>query len=153
VKVIDVIVAPAGAPVTVTEVVKLELSVPLAELEIGVVDDEPDGIPNTAVWLGQSVTSGPALAVGRPIIVTTLVAVAFGQPPAPKTVYVIVEVPAETPVITPVDASIVATPVEPEDHVPPAEPLLVNVVLAPTQAVCVPANTPADAPGNTVTNT
>ena len=54
----DVIVAPAGAPETVTEVVKLELSFPLAELEIGEVDEEPDGIPNTAVWLGQSVTSG-----------------------------------------------------------------------------------------------
>ena len=83
--------------------------------------------------------------------VTVLVAVALGHPPEPKIEYVIVAEPAPTPVITPEDAFTVATPVLSEDHVPPAFPLLVNVVVDPAQTVCVPLNSPALAPATTVT--
>ena len=56
--------------------------------------------------------------------------------------YVIVDVPAETGVITPVDASMVATPVEPDDQ-DPASPFDVNVVDPVEQIACVPLNVPA----------
>jgi hypothetical protein len=91
------------------------------------------------------------LEVGVTLTVTVLVAVAFGHPPEPNTVYVIVAVPAETPEITPVEAFTLAIPELSEDQVPPAVPLLVKVVVAPTQAVCVPLKTPALALDKTVT--
>ena len=54
----------------------------------------------------------------------------------------IIAVPAETPVITPVELLIVATPVAFDDQTSPKEVEL-NVVVAPTQTVCVPLNVPA----------
>ena len=58
-------------------------------------------------------------AFGAVVTVTVLVAVAFGHPPEPVTVYVIVAVPAETPVTTPVVAFTVAILVDPLVQDPP----------------------------------
>jgi hypothetical protein len=63
------------------------------------------------------------------VIVIVLVAVASAQLPEPATVYVIVAVPDEIPVINPF-ASIVATFVRSEDQVPPGS-LEVNDVVDP----------------------
>ena len=60
-------------------------------------------------------------------------------------------VPEPTPVTTPVEAFTVATPVAFEDHAPPAFPLLVNVVVPPTQIDCVPLTEPALGAAVTVT--
>jgi hypothetical protein len=68
-------------------------------------------------------------ALGAAVTVTVLVAVALGQP-IPATVYVMFAVPAATGVIRPV-ASIVATEVLPDDHVPPVEVEVNVVVLVP----------------------
>jgi hypothetical protein len=146
----EVIVAPDAAPDTVTEVVKFVLSVPFAELETGAVDNEPGATPKDAVWPGHNVTSAPAFDEGVAITVTFLVAVAFGQPPVPNTVYVIVAVPAETPETTPEELT-VAIAVFEDVHEPPVLPLLVKVVVEPEQTVWVPLSVPALAPGTTVT--
>ena len=53
----------------------------------------------------------------------------------------IIAVPAETPVITPVELLIVATPVLPEVHDSP-DSVELNIVVAPTQTVCVPLSVP-----------
>ena len=63
--------------------------------------------------------------------------------PAPEAVYVIVTVPASTPVTTPVEASTVATVRSPEDQVPPAEPLVERVVDEPMVIEVVPLSVPA----------
>jgi hypothetical protein len=63
------------------------------------------------------------------VTVIVLVAVASAQLPEPATVYVIVAVPDEIPVINPF-ASIVATFVRSEVHVPPGS-LEVNEVVDP----------------------
>jgi len=83
--------------------------------------------------------------------VTVRVAVAFEQPPVPVTVYVIVAVPAATPVTTPVEAFTVATAALLVDQAPPALPLLVNVVVPATQMPCVPLKVPAFGAAVTVT--
>ncbi len=62
-----------------------------------------------------------------------------------------VAVPAETPAMVPVDAFTVATAALLVDHVPPPEPLLLKVVLPPTQIPCVPLNVPALGAAVTVT--
>jgi len=92
-------------------------------------------------------------AVGAAVTVISLVAVASGQP-TPATVYVMVAVPTAIGVMTPVDASIVATEVLPDDQVPPAE-VDVNVeVLVPplVQIDCVPLKVPATGPAVIVTS-
>ena len=70
--------------------------------------------------------------LGAAVTVTVLVADALHIPPVPATVYVIVGVPAPTPVITPVEESTIAIDAFEEVHVPP---LVVeeNVVVNPTQ--------------------
>jgi hypothetical protein len=68
-------------------------------------------------------------AEGAAVTVTVLVAVAFGHPFAPVTVYVMVAVPAATPVIVPADADAILT-LE-EVHAPP-ETVEVKVVVEPT---------------------
>jgi len=146
----EVIVAPDAAPDTVTEVVKFVLSVPFAELETGAVDNEIGATPKDAVWPGHNVASEPAFAVGEAITVTVRVAVAFGHPAEPNTVYVIVAVPAETPLTTP-DELTVAIAALLVDQEPPAAPLLEKVVVEPEQTVCVPLKTPALAPATIVT--
>jgi hypothetical protein len=82
------------------------------------------------------------LAVGKAVTVTVLVAVAFEHPPVPVTVKVIVDTPAETGVITPVELLIVATPVDPDVHAP-EPPSDENVVVPLEQIPCVPLNVPA----------
>ena len=52
------------------------------------------------------------------------------------------DVPADTGLINP-EASMVATPVEPDVHAPPASPLEVNVVEPFEHIDCVPLNVPA----------
>ena len=54
-----------------------------------------------------------------------------------------VDVPAATGVMTPVEELIVATPVEPDVQAPPEFPLLVKVVEPVEQIPCVPLNVPA----------
>jgi hypothetical protein len=68
------------------------------------------------------------------------------QAPVPVFVYVIVAVPAVTPVTTPVDALTVATAVLLLDHVPPVT-VEANVVVPPTKTVCIPESVPADEGG------
>jgi len=91
-------------------------------------------------------------AFGKAVTVTSLVAVAFEQPPVPVTVYVIVDVPAATGEITPVEELIVATPVEPDVQVPPALPFVVKVVVPFEQIACVPLKVPAFGAVVTVTS-
>jgi hypothetical protein len=85
------------------------------------------------------------------ITVTVLVAVAFAQPPVPFLVYVMIAVPAATPLTTPVEAFTVAIPVALLDQLPP-DTVEVNVVVPPTQIPCVPLMVPADAGAVTVTD-
>ena len=59
--------------------------------------------------------------------------------------------PAATPVITPVELLMVATPVLFEDQVPPLFPLEVNDVVAPIQTSWVPEREPALGAAVTVT--
>ena len=54
-----------------------------------------------------------------------------------------VEVPAATGVITPVNAFIVAMAVSDDDHVPPEDPFEVNVVVPLEHIACVPLIVPA----------
>ena len=79
--------------------------------------------------LSTTVTTG---ADGVVITVTSIVAVAFGQPPVPETVYVIVAVPAATPLTTPVVVITDAIALFEVDQVPP-DCVEVNVVVDPTQ--------------------
>ena len=85
------------------------------------------------------------------VTVTTKVDSALGQPPVPVTVYLIVEVPAVTPVTTPVVAFTVATAVLEEVPVPPVVPLLEIVEVPPIQMACVPDKVPAFTGAVTVT--
>ena len=58
-------------------------------------------------------------AVGTAVTVTLTVAVALAQPPEPAIVYVMIAVPALTPVTAPVVLLMLATKGLPEDQVPP----------------------------------
>ena len=80
-------------------------------------------------------------ALGAAVTVTTVDAVSFAQPPVPVTIYLIVDVPAETAVTTPL-TSIVATPVEAELHEPPL-PLVDKFVVPFEQIAVVPLISPA----------
>jgi ABC-type sugar transport system substrate-binding protein len=84
------------------------------------------------------------------VTVTVLVAVAFGQPPEPKTIYVMVEVPAATPTITPVELLMVATAGFDEVQVPP-KTVEAKVTESPMQMFCVPDKVPAETGAVTVT--
>ncbi len=97
----ELIVATAGVP---------ELQVPPVTVEVKVV------VPLTQI----ACVPLRVPAVGGAVTVTSLVAVTLAHPPVPVTLYVIVAVPAVTPLIAPVDASIVATAGVPELQVPPA---------------------------------
>jgi len=68
-------------------------------------------------------------AFGAAVIVTSLIAVAFKQPPVPVTVYVIVSIPAATPVTNPDEALTVAIDNGLEVHTPPELPLLLKEVV------------------------
>jgi hypothetical protein len=62
-----------------------------------------------------------------------------------------VEVPAATGVITPIDAFIVAMAVSDDVHVPPEDPSDVNVVVPLEHMACVPLTFPAFGAAVTVT--
>ena len=62
-----------------------------------------------------------------------------------------VEIPAATGVITPVDAFIVTLAISDDDHVPPEAPSDVNVVVPVEHMACVPLMVPAFGPAVTVT--
>ena len=63
------------------------------------------------------------------VTVTVLVAVSFAQPPVPVTIYLMVDVPAATGVIIPVEEFTVATPVLVELQAPPVSPSVVKVTV------------------------
>jgi len=90
----------------------------------------------------------PAVTVG--LIVTVRIALT-GLPQPLLIAYVITEVPALTPVITPVPATTVATPGVALLQLPPAVPFELNVVVAPIHAVAVPLRVPAVTVGLIVT--
>lgn len=64
----------------------------------------------------------------------------------------IVELPAATPVTTPVEEFIVATPGVPLLQVPPVFPLLLKLMVAPVHTVFGPLIVPAFGIGFTVTS-
>jgi hypothetical protein len=86
----------------------------------------------------------PEHIVGVPVIGArpgfTVTVVILLQPEA--IVYVIIDVPAETPVTRPDVSPIVATEVEPLIQVPPGEVASIRLVLDPTQVVEVPVMAP-----------
>jgi hypothetical protein len=94
--------------------------------------------------------SVPALDVA--VTVTVRVAVETGHPPAAAIVYVIVAVPAATPVTTPDELFTVAIDVLLDDHVPPLLPSVVNVEVPEVQMACVPDKLPAVAQGRNTRN-
>ena len=71
-------------------------------------------------------------ALGMAVTVMEIVFVAFGQPPKPVTVYVMVAIPAETPVTTPEFVFTVAMALLEELQVPPAI-VEFKFVIFPTQ--------------------
>jgi hypothetical protein len=87
----------------------------------------PDGASDNVVVLPTQTVAVPDIAEGRALTVNTAV---FRQPPA--MVYVILAVPAATPITMPVVGFIVPMLVLPLLHVPPAV-ASVNVVVRPTQ--------------------
>jgi hypothetical protein len=94
----------------------------------------PPEVPSVSVAVLPAHTiPAPAIAAGTGLTVNTAV---FRQPPA--TVYVILAVPAATPVAIPVAPSIVAVLVLPLLHVPPAV-ASVNVIVEPAQTEPVPS--------------
>ena len=126
------IVATAGVP---------ELQVPPATVDVKVV------VPLTQI----ACVPLRVPAVGGAVTVTSLVAVTLAHPPVPVTLYVIVAVPAVTPLITPVEEFIVATAGVPELQVPPVT-VDVKVVVPLTQIACVPLKVPAVGGAVTVTS-
>jgi hypothetical protein len=88
-------------------------------------------------------------ADGGAVTVTVLCASLFGHPPVPATVYVIVAVPAASPVITPLVLT-VATDSISLLHVPPLSGET-NVVVPLVHNACVPESGPADVVAVTVT--
>ena len=139
---------PAETPVTTPELLFTVATAVLSELQ------EPPAVPLLVkvVVPPTQIAGVPANvpALGGAVTVTTNDAVAFEHPPEPTTVYVIVAVPAETPLTTPVVEFTVATPVLPELQVPPVTVEL-KVVLPPTQIPWVPLNVPALGAAVTVT--
>jgi hypothetical protein len=92
--------------------------------------------PLTAAQVKRTdeVVEVPQLIVGERMLLTVTVRTsdAFGHPPEPKTVYVMVTVPAATPTIAPVELLIVATAGLEETQVPP-ETVEAKVTESPIQ--------------------
>jgi len=93
--------------------------------------DVPDASDSVVLAPSQT-TSVPVIGAGVGFTVTLAVVI---QPVA--SVYVIVEVPAVAPLVTPEDAPMVATAGDPLLHVPPKDASL-SVVTPPGQRVSVP---------------
>jgi hypothetical protein len=124
-----IVAVPEETPVTTPE--------ELFTVAIAVLPDVQDPLPaellKAVVSVGQiDWTPLKVPALGGAVTVTVRVAVELLHPPVPVIVYVIVEVPTATGVITP-ELLTVATAVLPEDHVPPLFPLVENVVLPVVQ--------------------
>ena len=86
-------------------------------------------------------------ALGAVVTVTVLVEETAVHPFAAGIVYVIVAVPAATPVTMPVLAFTVAIPAALVVQVPPVFPSVVNVLVPATQIACVPDKVPATGTG------
>jgi hypothetical protein len=125
------IVATAGVAEVQAPPVTVELSVEVPFEQIAVV---PESVP----------------AEGAVVTVTVLVAVAFAHPPVPVMVYVMMDVPAATPVTTPVDELIVATAGVAEVQAPPVTVEL-SVEEPLEQIAVVPESVPAEGAAVTVT--
>ena len=119
-----IVSAPALTPVTVPP-----LTVDTDGLLVLHVPPVVDS-PNTTVDPAQTVVV-PVIAAGVALTVTEAV-----TDPEPVTVYVMIDVPADTPVTTP-ELLIVATLVLPLVHVPPAV-ASASVVVVPEHSVVVP---------------
>ena len=135
------IAVPAVLPLT-TPVEASTVAIPVALLD----QLPPDTVEVNVVVPPTQIPCVPLRvpADGVAVTVTDLVAVAFAQPPVPFLVYVMIAVPAVTPLTTPVEAFTVAIPVALLDQLPP-DTVEVNVVVPPTQTPCVPLMVPADA--------
>ena len=77
------------------------------------------------------------------VTVTSNVAVALAQPPKPVTVYVIVDVPDASAVMSPEETLIIAVLVSDEDHDPSESLSEIKVVVPFEHIVCVPLKVPA----------
>lgn len=124
------VAVPADAPVITPEAVMLATALLLVAHGV-VVAAVPEPV---SVLVAPTQTSAEPEMVGRALIVMVSV---LEQPLL--LVYVITDVPADTPVTTP-EVEIVATPVDAETQAldVAAVPEPVNVVLAPIQAFVVP---------------
>ena len=109
-------ITPVALPALATDVLELD-QVPPVALLVKVVDPPT---PQTS--------KDPLMVPGAPFIVTILVA--FGEQPFE---YVMIDVPAETPVTIPVPDPTVATPVAELVHDPPLV-AFASVVVAPIHA-------------------
>ena len=129
---------PEDTPVT-TPVKKSTVEIPVLLL----VHVPPPATSLNVVVKPAHTLAVPVIDDGNGLTVTTLVAI---QPVARE--YVIVDVPANTPVTTPVEISIVAIPVLPLVHAPPPVASL-KAVVKPAHTVLVPVM--GDGNGLTVT--
>jgi hypothetical protein len=104
----------------------------------------PDTVEIKVVFAFKHIADVPlnVPALEAAVTVMVLVAVALAQPPAPKTVYVITAVPAETAETNPLVTLIVAILVLLDDHVPP-KTVEDNVVVPFEQIDVDPLNIPA----------
>ena len=133
------VAVPAATPVTTpvdaftvaTDGVRLLQLPPLVPLLVKVAVD-----PTQTVAAPLTV---PAMAAGF----TVITLFELNVPQLLVTVYLMVELPAATPVTTPVDAFTVATDVLRLSQLPPVVPLLVYVVVAPAQIGDAPLTVPA----------
>ena len=143
-----IVAAPAAIGVTIPVVVLIAATAVLLD------DHMPPLIVDKSVVvpLEQILVSPLKVpAIGAAVMLTDLVAIALRQP-LTEVVYVMVAAPADTGVITPLTALIVATAVLLDVQLPPVE-VEVKVVLlvAPlVQILCIPLSVPASGPCVTV---
>ncbi len=90
------------------------------------------------------------MAIGGAVTVTVCVAVALAQPPVPVTVYVMIALPAATPVTRPVVGLTMAMFVSLLDHEPPVT-VEAKVDVPFTQISSVPLSVPAEGAAVTFT--
>ena len=138
---------PADTPVT-TPVDEL------MDATDGVPDDQVPPFPfvDKVVVPLEQIEDVPLIvpAEGAAVTVTIVDVDKLAQPPVPEVVYVIVEVPLETPTTSPVISLIKATEGVREDQVPPVT-VEVSVVVPFEQMAVVPESVPADVGAVTVT--
>ena len=142
-----IVTVPAAIPV-IKPVVLLMNAILLSELTQvpPVVEELNELVP--PIQIACTPLNVPAL--GGAVTFINRTAVAFAQPPVPATEYVIVAVPAATPVTNPVEEFIVA--IEPLELVQLPPEIEEESVLVPAiQIACVPDNVPATGAAVTVT--